>query len=61
MRHLFARFANDESGATAIEYGLICLLIGLAIVASSTYLGNVVNSLLASDGDKLKNIAETIN
>ena len=29
---LFARFAKDESGATAIEYGLIAALIGVAII-----------------------------
>lgn len=33
---LFARFATDEDGATAIEYGLIVSLIFLAIVAAVT-------------------------
>ena len=30
MSKLFARFAKDESGATAIEYGLIAALIAVA-------------------------------
>ena len=34
MRHLILRFLRDERGATAIEYGLICALVFLAIVAS---------------------------
>jgi pilus assembly protein Flp/PilA len=33
MKKLFARFAKDESGATAIEYGLIAGLISVVIVA----------------------------
>ena len=35
-----ARFCNDESGATSIEYGLICSLIFLAIVAGVKQLNN---------------------
>jgi pilus assembly protein Flp/PilA len=36
LRSFAARFAADRSGATAIEYGLICGLIFLAIVAAVT-------------------------
>ena len=36
MRRLIGRFLRDESGATAIEYGLMCALIFLGIVISST-------------------------
>ena len=32
MKTLMTRFAKDESGATAIEYGLIATLIGVAII-----------------------------
>ena len=35
-----ARFMNDESGATAIEYGLIAALISVGIIAAATTLGN---------------------
>ncbi|MDQ1154902.1 Flp family type IVb pilin [Brevundimonas sp. SORGH_AS_0993] len=40
MRRFIGRFLRDETGATAIEYGLICALIFLAIVGSITALGN---------------------
>lgn len=30
----FKQFLNDDSGATAIEYGLMCAAIGLAILAA---------------------------
>jgi pilus assembly protein Flp/PilA len=34
MKSLFSRFVKDESGATAIEYGLIAAIIGVGIVFS---------------------------
>lgn len=39
MSKLFARFAKDESGATAVEYGLLASLIALAIIGTVTALG----------------------
>lgn len=39
MKNLFARFAKDESGATAIEYGLIAALVSIAIITAATSLG----------------------
>jgi len=33
MKNLFARFVSDESGATAIEYGLIAAGIAVVIIA----------------------------
>jgi pilus assembly protein Flp/PilA len=50
MRSLVARFVEDESGATAIEYGLIAAGISVAIIA-------VVNSL----GSQLKTTFTTIS
>jgi len=41
---MFARFLKDESGATAIEYGLIAALIAVAIIGGATALGNSVNN-----------------
>ena len=44
MRKLVRRFARDESGATAIEYGLIAAGISVAIIAVVQGLGsNLVN------------------
>jgi len=39
-RSIVARFTKDESGATAIEYGLIAALIAVAIVAAVTTVGS---------------------
>lgn len=36
---LMTRFKNDESGATAIEYGLIAALIAVVIIAALTAMG----------------------
>lgn len=44
MTKLFSRFLKDESGATAIEYGLIAALISVALVAGATSLGGSLNS-----------------
>jgi pilus assembly protein Flp/PilA len=46
MNSLFARFAKDESGATAIEYGLIAALIAVAIISATRILGtNIANTM----------------
>jgi pilus assembly protein Flp/PilA len=39
MKTLFNRFVSDESGATAIEYGLIAALLAVAIIASVRLVG----------------------
>ena len=41
---MFARFLKDESGATAIEYGLIAALIAVAIIAGASALGTQLNT-----------------
>jgi len=43
MSKLFARFVRDESGATAIEYGLIAALIAIAIITGATAIGNALS------------------
>jgi pilus assembly protein Flp/PilA len=42
MKSVFSRFVKDESGATAIEYGLIAAIIGVGIIV---VLGQVQGSL----------------
>ncbi|WP_029058335.1 Flp family type IVb pilin [Stappia stellulata] len=42
MKNLLARFANDESGATAIEYGLIAGLISIGIITAVTAAGDSI-------------------
>ncbi len=39
MNKLYARFLRDESGATAIEYGLIAALIAVVIIGTLTAVG----------------------
>ncbi len=54
MSNLIARFVKDESGATAIEYGLIAALIALAIMVGAGSLGNALDN-------KFSNIADAVN
>jgi pilus assembly protein Flp/PilA len=54
MKNLIARFAKDESGATAIEYGLIAAGISLAIIAVVNGLGTKLNGTFGSISTSLK-------
>jgi pilus assembly protein Flp/PilA len=54
MKNLIARFAKDESGATAIEYGLIAAGIALAIITVVNNLGTSLNSKFGSISSSLK-------
>ena len=42
--NMIARFAKDESGATAIEYGLIAALVSIAIIAALNLLAVSLNT-----------------
>ena len=54
MIRVFKDFLADESGATAIEYGLIAAGIALAIIATVNGLGTKLNSKFASINSSLK-------
>jgi pilus assembly protein Flp/PilA len=54
MTKLFARFTHDETGATAIEYGLIAAGIALAIIAAVNGLGSNLNTKFTSINSSLK-------
>ncbi len=45
MTKTFAKLIRDESGAAAIEYGLIAGLIAVVIIAGATSLGGTLNGL----------------
>lgn len=45
---------SNESGATAIEYGLIAALIAIAAIAAMTTLGTKLNSTFTKVSDQLK-------
>ena len=44
MRHLFRRFVNDQSGVTAIEYGLIAALIAVVVILAVTTVGTKLSA-----------------
>lgn len=44
MKLVVAKFCNDESGATAVEYGLIGLLVALGLVGSLTSLRDALQA-----------------
>ena len=49
-----SRFLNDESGATAIEYGLIAALIAVAAIGTLTSLGDEITAVFSTVETKLK-------
>jgi pilus assembly protein Flp/PilA len=51
-----ARFVNDESGATAIEYGLIAALIAVGIILAATTLGTSLSGLFDGISTKLNDV-----
>jgi pilus assembly protein Flp/PilA len=53
MKRIFARFVTDNSGATAIEYGLIAGLIGVVIIGALTTVGTKVSAKFQAVGTAL--------
>ena len=53
MKNEFMRFLRDDSGATAIEYGLIAAGISVAIIAVVNGLGSSLNTKFQSISDQL--------
>jgi pilus assembly protein Flp/PilA len=53
MKNLVSRFLSDESGATAIEYGLIAAGISVAIIAVVQGLGSKLNTTFTSVSNAL--------
>ncbi len=53
MKSLFNRFAKDESGATAIEYGLIATLIAVALITGAGLVGTSLNKVFATISSKI--------
>jgi pilus assembly protein Flp/PilA len=54
MKTLFVRFMKDDSGATAIEYGLIAAGISVAIIAVVNGLGTALNNTFSSITTQLR-------
>lgn len=53
MKKIFSRLLKDESGATAIEYGLIAALISVMIIAGATVVGTQLETLFNNIGTDL--------
>ena len=54
MKSYLSKFRADESGATAIEYGLIATGISLVIIAAVNGLGTSLNTKFTAISDSLK-------
>ncbi|WP_427024528.1 Flp family type IVb pilin [Aureimonas ureilytica] len=59
MTKLLARFKKNESGATAIEYGLLAALIGVAIIVGAGSLGTTLNSKFSAIATRIGTTATT--
>ncbi len=57
MRHLLQRFIEDESGATAIEYGLIAAGIGVAVITLVGQVGGEIEIMF----ERLRDTLQTFN
>ena len=53
MRRFIGQFLRDDSGATAIEYGLIAALISVALITGATALGGSLNNIFTGLGKKM--------
>lgn len=53
MTNVFARFVKDESGATAIEYGLIAALVAVVCITALTTLGTNLKATFTNVGAEL--------
>ena len=53
MLAIFSRFVRDDSGATAIEYGLIAGLVAVVIVTAVTTVGNKLTTTFTKVGNAL--------
>jgi pilus assembly protein Flp/PilA len=54
LRNILLKFWTDQSGATAIEYGLIAAGIALAIIAAVNGLGSTLNTNFTNINSSLK-------
>ena len=61
MLSLFKNLARDESGATAIEYGLIAALVSVAGIAALTAMGSSLETMFNRVANELSGAANTSN
>ena len=56
MQRFIVRFGRDETGASALEYGLVVGLIALVIIAGLALAGNTLSQLFNFIGSELSNV-----
>lgn len=54
MKNVFARFMKDESGATAIEYGLIAVLISVVVIGAMSAVGTDLDAAYTAVSTELQ-------
>jgi pilus assembly protein Flp/PilA len=57
MSKFMTRFVRDESGATAIEYGLIAALMAVAVIAAINILSPKMSSSFTKIGNKMDSVS----
>ena len=56
MQRFIVRFGRDDTGASALEYGLVVGLIALVIIAGLALAGNTLSQLFNFIGSELSNV-----
>lgn len=59
MKTMFSRFLKNESGATAIEYGLIAALVAVAIIPAATLVGGDLDGIFTAVSTELQSATTT--
>ncbi|WP_422366647.1 Flp family type IVb pilin [Pelagibius sp.] len=59
MMNTIKSFLQDDSGATAIEYGLIAALVSVAAIAALTSMGNSLRDVFGLVSNELSDAADT--
>ena len=54
MKTIIGKFLRDDSGATAIEYGLIAALIAVVIIGALTTIGTNLTNVFTNVAGSLK-------
>lgn len=52
--NIFTKFINDESGATAIEYGLLAALLGVSMITGAKVIGVEITGLFSGTDSELR-------
>ena len=61
MLRTFKNLMQDESGATAIEYGLIAALVSVAAISALTALGTSLDGIFTTVSTQLNNAQDSAN